>query len=65
MATRKSPRRPSRKSAVKPARSKKAGAPRPEPAASKRVRRRTPTAHGPVRKDTTLFAAAEGPRVLW
>jgi len=30
-----------------------------------RVRRRAKTAHGAVRKDTTLFEAAEGPRVLW
>jgi hypothetical protein len=58
-------RKSGRKPPVTPPRSKKAGEPRSEPAASGQVRRRRRTAHGAVRKDTTLFEAAEGPRVLW
>jgi hypothetical protein len=30
-----------------------------------RVRRRRKTAHAAVVKDTTLFQATEGPRILW
>jgi hypothetical protein len=30
-----------------------------------RVRRRRKTAHAAVKKDTTLFEAPEGPRILW
>jgi hypothetical protein len=61
MATRK----PSRKPPVTPARSKKAGEPPTDPAGPARVRRRRPGARTAVRKDTTVFAAAEGPRILW
>ena len=57
MATRKSP--------VRAPRSPKAGRPPEDAAVSARVRRRQKTAHVAVRKDTTFFEAAEGPRVLW
>jgi hypothetical protein len=36
-----------------------------EAVAPARVRRRQKTAHTAVRKDTTLFEAADGPRILW
>jgi hypothetical protein len=39
-------------------------APEP-PVAPARVRRRRKTARTAVRKDTTLFEASEGPRILW
>ena len=54
-----------KKPPVRPTRSPKAGRPPEEAAAPARVRRRKTTAHGAVRKDTTLFEAADGPRVLW
>ena len=60
---------PSRKSglprSLQPARSPKAGRPAEEVVMPARVRRRAKTAHGAVRKGTTLFEAARGPRVLW
>ena len=52
-----------RTSALKPARSAKAG--RPPEEMSPRVRRRQKTAHVAVRKDTMMLEAPEPPRVLW
>jgi hypothetical protein len=46
-------------------RSPKAGRPPERSVAPARVRRRQKTAHTAVRKDTTLFEAADGPRALW
>jgi hypothetical protein len=54
-----------RQRSVKPPRSPKAGQPPERSVAPARVRRRQKTAHTAVRKDTTLFEAAEGPRALW
>jgi len=48
-----------------PSRSPKAGRPPADAVVPARVRRRQKTAHAAVRKDTTLFEAAEGPRILW
>jgi hypothetical protein len=48
-----------------PPASPKAGRSREEPLAPARVRRRQKTAHVGVRKDTTVFEASEGPRILW
>lgn len=50
---------------AKPPRSPKAGRPAERSVAPARVRRRQKTARTAVRKDTTLFEAAEGPRILW
>jgi hypothetical protein len=58
-------RKPVQPRSVQPIRSPKAGRPPEETRAPARVRRRAKTGHGAVRKDTTLFQAAEGPRVLW
>ena len=58
-------RKPRQPRAVLPPRSPKAAHPPEEVVAPARVRRRAKTAHGAVRKDTTWFEAAEGPRVLW
>jgi hypothetical protein len=49
----------------KPPRSPKAGRPPEQSVAPARIRRRQKTARTAVRKDTTLFQAAEGPRILW
>ncbi len=46
-------------------RSPKAGRPPKHVISPARVRRRQKTAGVAVRKDTTMFEAAEGPRVLW
>ncbi len=51
------------KNTFKPRRSPKAG--RPPEALSPRERRRQKTAHVAVRKDTMIFQAPEGPRVIW
>jgi hypothetical protein len=59
------PRKPVQPRAVQPARSPKAGRPLEEARLPARVRRRAKTGHAAVRKDTTLFEVAEGPRVLW
>jgi len=50
---------------AKPPRSPKAGRPAERSVAPARVRRRLKTARTAVRKDATLFEAAEGPRILW
>ena len=50
---------------IRPARSAKAGRPPEEVVSPPRVRRRQKSARVAVRKDTTLFEAAEGPRVIW
>jgi hypothetical protein len=57
MATKKKPARTLR--------SPKAGRPPEDVVAPARVRRRQKTAHVAVRKDTTLFETADGPRILW
>jgi hypothetical protein len=54
-----------RKQGRTPARSPKAGRPPREAVAPPRVRRRQRTAHASVKKDTMLFQAARGPRVVW
>ena len=54
-----------KKQPIRSSRSPKAGKPPDGAAVPARVRRRRPTAHGAVRKDTTLFEAADGPRILW
>lgn len=62
----KASRKRSRRPAVTPERSPKAGRP-PEEAAAlpPRVRRRRVSAHGAVKKDTMLLQAEDGPRVQW
>jgi len=50
---------------VRRPRSPKAGRPVEPSVAPARVRRRQKTAHAAVIKDTTLFEAAHGPRILW
>jgi hypothetical protein len=50
---------------VRRPRSAKAGRPVEPTVAPARVRRRQKTAHAAVTKDTTLFEAAQGPRILW
>jgi hypothetical protein len=54
-----------RKESPRPPRSAKAGRPPAKTVASPRVRRREPSAIAAYRKDTTMFEAADGPRVLW
>jgi hypothetical protein len=54
-----------RETAIRSPRSSKAGRPPEEVTTPARVRRRRKTAQSAVGKDTTLFQAAEGPRVLW
>jgi hypothetical protein len=46
-------------------RSPKAGKPPEEAVLPPRLRRRRKTAHVAVRKDTTMFEAGDGPRVVW
>jgi hypothetical protein len=46
-------------------RSPKAGKPPEEVVLPPRLRRRRKTAHVAVRKDTTMFEAGDGPRVVW
>jgi hypothetical protein len=50
---------------VRRPRSSKAGRPAEPTVAPARVRRRRKSAHARVIKDTTLFEAAQGPRILW
>jgi hypothetical protein len=54
----------SKRGASRPS-SPKAGRSPGWPVAPARVRRRRKTARIAVRKDTTLFEASEGPRILW
>jgi hypothetical protein len=53
------------KGSRQPARSAKAGVPPLENASPPWVRRRQKTAHVAFKKGTTLFEAAQGPRVVW
>jgi hypothetical protein len=57
MATREQP--------VRGPRSPKAGRPPEDTVVPGQVQRRRKTARAAFRKDTTVFQAAEGPRVLW
>ncbi len=58
-------RKPKQPLAVQPSRSPKARRPPEEIGTSARVQRGAKTVRVAVRKDTTIFEAAEGPRVLW
>lgn len=54
-----------RRNAITPARSAKAGRPPQEAVSSPRVRRRSKTAYGAVKKDSMLLQTDDGPRVQW
>jgi hypothetical protein len=62
---RKAKSRAPRTKTLMPPRTVNAGRPPGDAPFTPRVRRRLTTARAPVRKDTMLMQAAEGPRVRW